>query len=69
MLFIDVENDGDQDIVLVNSGGPVLYLNDGKGVFKYVPNTFGLRRPLQGVPISTVPARSWPARRRPTTTR
>ena len=56
VLFIDVENDGDQDIVLVNSGGPVLYLNDGKGIFKYVPNTFGLRRPLQGVPMSVAAA-------------
>ena len=39
-LFADVDNDGDQDLVLSLSAGPVLFLNDGKGRFTRVPDAF-----------------------------
>jgi hypothetical protein len=32
-LFADVENDGDQDIIVVTSSQPLLFRNDGKGRF------------------------------------
>jgi len=51
-LFADVDNDGDQDLVLSLSAGPVLFLNDGKGRFTRVPDAFRFDRGLQGSPMS-----------------
>jgi len=39
-LFADVDNDGDQDLILSTSAGPVLFLNDGTGRFTRVPGAF-----------------------------
>jgi hypothetical protein len=51
-LFADVDNDGDQDLVLSLSTGPALFLNDGKGRFTRVPDAFRFDRGLQGSPMS-----------------
>jgi Tfp pilus assembly protein PilF len=48
-LFADVENDGDQDLVLATGTRPLLFVNDGTGRFSPVPDAFNFRRPLQGV--------------------
>jgi tetratricopeptide (TPR) repeat protein len=51
-LFADVDNDGDQDLVLSLSAGPVLFLNDGTGRFTRVPGAFRFDKGLQGSPMS-----------------
>jgi Tfp pilus assembly protein PilF len=48
-LFVDVDNDGDEDLVLATSTVPMLFLNDGKGHFTPVSNGFQFATPLQGV--------------------
>ena len=48
-LFADVDNDGDQDLVVATSTDPLLFINDGKGHFTLVPDAFRFARPLQGV--------------------
>jgi Flp pilus assembly protein TadD len=48
-LFADVDNDGDQDLVVATSTGLLLFGNDGKGGFTLVADAFGLARPFQGV--------------------
>ncbi len=48
-LFADVDNDGDQDLVVATSTGLLLFINDGKGHFTLVPDAFRFARPLQGV--------------------
>ncbi len=62
--FLDVDNDGDQDLLLVNSSdwpwsgrsGPeptmALYLNDGKGGFTDVTRRWGLAVPLFGMGVA-----------------
>jgi Tfp pilus assembly protein PilF/peroxiredoxin len=47
-LFADVDNDGDQDLVLLPSSGPILFRNDGTGHFTRDPDAFRFARPLQG---------------------
>lgn len=47
-LFADVENDGDQDLVLATRAGLLLLVNDGKGRFTVVRDAFQLARPIQG---------------------
>jgi tetratricopeptide (TPR) repeat protein len=39
-LFLDVRNLGRQDLILMRSGGPVLFLNDGKGRFTPAAEAF-----------------------------
>ncbi|MFO0908374.1 MAG: CRTAC1 family protein [Isosphaeraceae bacterium] len=41
----DVDNDGDQDLVLCNYGPNVLYRNNGNGTFTDVSKSSGLHRP------------------------
>ena len=47
-LFADVDNDGDQDLVLATGTRPLLFVNDGKGRFTPVADAFRFQRPLQG---------------------
>jgi Tfp pilus assembly protein PilF/peroxiredoxin len=51
-LFADVDNDGDQDLILALSAGPVLFLNDGQGRFTRVPDAFRFQEGLRGSPMS-----------------
>jgi Tfp pilus assembly protein PilF/peroxiredoxin len=51
-LFADVDNDGDEDLLLTISAGPVLFLNDGAGRFTRVPGAFRYQKALQGAPMS-----------------
>ena len=39
-LFADVDNDGDQDLVLATGTRPLLFLNDGTGRFTPSPTAF-----------------------------
>lgn len=48
-LFADIDNDGDQDLVLATSVQPLAFFNDGTGRFTPVPRAFGFAQPLQGV--------------------
>ncbi|HEY7055231.1 MAG TPA: CRTAC1 family protein, partial [Vicinamibacterales bacterium] len=48
-LFVDVDNDGDEDLVLATATQPLLFLNDGKGHFTQVPDAFRFAKPPQGV--------------------
>jgi Flp pilus assembly protein TadD/peroxiredoxin len=48
-LFVDVENDGDEDLVLATGTRLLLFTNDGTGRFTPVPDAFRSERPLQGV--------------------
>ena len=48
-LFADVDNDGDQDLVLVTRTGPLLFVNDGKGRFTRDPDAFQLQRAAAGL--------------------
>jgi tetratricopeptide (TPR) repeat protein/peroxiredoxin len=47
-LFADVDNDGDQDLMLLTQTGPLLFLNDGHGRFTRQPDAFRFEQPLQG---------------------
>ena len=48
-LFADVDNDGDQDLILATATQPLLFVNDGKARFTLVPDAFRFARPPQGV--------------------
>ncbi len=48
-LFADVDNDGDQDLVLATLTRPLLFLNDGTGRYAVVADAFRFGQPLQGV--------------------
>jgi tetratricopeptide (TPR) repeat protein len=47
-LFVDLRNSGSQDLVLVRGGMPMLFLNDGKGRFRLVPDAFRFATRPQG---------------------
>jgi tetratricopeptide (TPR) repeat protein len=47
-LFADVDNDGRQDLIVVRTNGPLLFLNDGGGKFTQKPNAFQFSTPPQG---------------------
>ena len=47
-LFVDLRNSGAQDLVLVRTNGPLLFLNDGKGHFTAVPDDFHFATTPQG---------------------
>ena len=51
-LFGDIDNDGDQDLVLTTGAGPVLLVNDGGSKFTARPGAFRVERPIQGAPMS-----------------
>ena len=48
-LFADVDNDGDQDLLVSTSTGLLLFVNDGKGRFTLAADAFRLAAPFQGV--------------------
>ena len=48
-VFADIDNDGDQDLVLATSVQPLLFRNDGRGRFTVVDNAFTFERAPQGV--------------------
>ncbi|HEX4771353.1 MAG TPA: FG-GAP-like repeat-containing protein [Bryobacteraceae bacterium] len=39
-LFIDIDNDGHQDLVVVRANGPLLFINQGNGTFRHKPDAF-----------------------------
>lgn len=47
-LFADFRNSGVQDLVVLRGGGPVLFLNDGNGVFRLAPGAFQFATPAGG---------------------
>ena len=47
-LFLDLRNLGRQDLVVLRGSGPVLFLNDGAGRFRLVPDAFRFADPPQG---------------------
>jgi tetratricopeptide (TPR) repeat protein len=47
-LFADFQNRGMQDLLVVRSGGPLLFVNLGQGRFQPRPDAFHFGRPPQG---------------------
>ena len=47
-LFVDIDNDGRQDAIIVRSEGPLLFLNDGGGKFRARPGAFQFAGTPQG---------------------
>jgi len=47
-LFVDVDNDGRQDLIVVRATGPMLFLNVGGGKFRQRADAFHFANPPQG---------------------
>ncbi len=47
-LFVDVDNDGKQDLIVVRANGPMLFLNQGQGKFRQKADAFQFATPPQG---------------------
>jgi Flp pilus assembly protein TadD/peroxiredoxin len=47
-LFADLNNDGHQDLIVVRTTGPLLFVNRGDGTFELKPDAFHFSRPPQG---------------------
>ena len=47
-LFADFNNDGRQDVIVVQTSGPMLFVNEGGGRFRTVPDAFHFANPPQG---------------------
>jgi tetratricopeptide (TPR) repeat protein len=47
-LFADFRNSGHQDLVVLGSAGPLLFLNRGGGTFTHAPDAFHFRTAPQG---------------------
>jgi len=47
-LFADVDNDGRQDLVVVRASGPLLFLNQGGGKYRWKRDAFQFANPPQG---------------------
>lgn len=47
-LFVDVDNDGRQDLIVVRASGPLLFLNQGNGRFQQKKDAFQFATPPQG---------------------
>ncbi|MGH9503997.1 MAG: FG-GAP-like repeat-containing protein [Terriglobales bacterium] len=47
-LFADFDNDGRQDLIVVRTDGPLLFVNQGGGKFRQKPDAFKFARPPQG---------------------
>jgi Flp pilus assembly protein TadD/peroxiredoxin len=55
-LFLDVDNDGDQDLALVTRAGLLLFANDGQGRYAAVPGAFTFTGALRGSPMAIAAA-------------
>jgi tetratricopeptide (TPR) repeat protein/peroxiredoxin len=55
-LFLDVDNDGHQDLIVVRANGPLLFLNDGTGKFHQKANAFQFANPPQGTFVGAAAA-------------
>jgi tetratricopeptide (TPR) repeat protein len=47
-LFADIDNDGHQDLIVVCTSGPLLFLNQGDGKFHQKPDAFKFATPPEG---------------------
>jgi tetratricopeptide (TPR) repeat protein len=47
-LFVDVDNDGRQDLIVVRATGPMLFLNEGGGKFRQKADAFQFAKPPLG---------------------
>lgn len=47
-LFADFDNDGRQDLIVVRTDGPLLFVNQGGGRFRQRPDAFHFAQPPQG---------------------
>ena len=47
-LFVDLNNNGHQDLIVVRTSGPLLYSNRGDGTFTLMPDAFHFSVPPQG---------------------
>jgi tetratricopeptide (TPR) repeat protein len=47
-LFVDINNDGLQDLIVVRTSGPLLFLNQGGGKFRQQADAFKFATPPQG---------------------
>ena len=47
-LFADADNDGDQDLIVITALAPLVFHNDGKGVFRNVPGAVEFSSDPQG---------------------
>jgi len=47
-LFADINNDGQQELIVVRTSGPLLFLNDGSGKFRPQPDAFQFANAPQG---------------------
>ncbi len=47
-LIVDVDNNGRQDLIVVRSAGPMLFLNEGRGKFRQKADAFQFANPPQG---------------------
>ncbi len=47
-LFVDIDNDGRQDLIVVRASGPMLFLNEGGGKFRQKADAFQFAKPPQG---------------------
>jgi Flp pilus assembly protein TadD/peroxiredoxin len=47
-IFADLNNNGHQDLVVVRTSGPLLFINRGDGSFELKPDAFRFARPPQG---------------------
>ncbi|OLB21581.1 MAG: hypothetical protein AUH15_08765 [Acidobacteriales bacterium 13_2_20CM_55_8] len=47
-LFADINNDGRQELIVVRTNGPLLFLNEGGGKFRQKPDAFQFAKAPQG---------------------
>jgi tetratricopeptide (TPR) repeat protein/peroxiredoxin len=47
-LFADFDNDGRQDLLVVRTSGPLLFINEGRSKFRQQPDAFQFATPPQG---------------------
>jgi tetratricopeptide (TPR) repeat protein len=47
-LFADFDNDGRQDLIVVRTSGPLLFINQGNGKFRQKPDAFRFAQSPQG---------------------